>query len=148
MNIIFVCTGNTCRSPMAEGLFKKRLPHISDITVSSRGLAASTGSPASENSVIAASELGADISGHKAAMLSLKDVEAADFIFTMTSSQAQMLKTMVPQYADKIYSVAEYSDCEDISDPYGGDIEKYRRCAADIDSAVDVIYQKIQENMQ
>jgi len=144
MNVIFVCTGNTCRSPLAEGFFKSLLAPDSDIIVGSRGIAAVEGVPVSANSLVAASDMGIDISDHKARSLTLQDVEMADYIFTMTSSQARILKDALPHFAEKIYSLAEFSGCNDITDPYGCNIDIYRKCAFELSEAIKVIYNKIQ----
>lgn len=143
MNVIFVCTGNTCRSPVAEGLFKKLLKDKDNINVTSRGIAACEGEFASANSIKAASELGVDISNHRAHMLTVDDIREANYIFTMTESHATAIKKSLPQYSDIIFSIKEFAKCDDISDPYGGDIEMYRKCSLQIFDSVKKIYHKL-----
>ena len=143
MNIIFVCTGNTCRSPMAEGIFKNLLKDTDNINVASRGIAACEGEFASENSIKATSELGVDISKHRAHMLTLDDIKKSDYIFTMTQSHATAIKNSLPQYSDKVFSIKEFAECDDISDPYGGDIDLYRKCSFQISDSVTKIYHKL-----
>lgn len=150
MNIIFVCTGNTCRSPMAEGFLKQMITGVgvSDVSVSSRGIAASDNAPASRFSVVASSELGADISSHTSRMLSEDDIANADLIITMTSSHAELIRSTFTQYAHKVFPISQYVSCEEITDPYGGDIDTYRECAKQIYDAVQIVFSKISGNVQ
>ncbi len=147
MNIIFVCTGNTCRSPMAEGFFKSLCDNSCAFDVRSRGVAAIDGMSASEYSVIAASELGSDISAHSSHQITHADVSWADFIFTMTSSHASVLKAAFPEFAPKIFSIGEFVGSADVSDPYGGDLSTYRKCAAELEDAVQKIYDKLSDDI-
>ena len=87
--IIFVCTGNTCRSPMAEGYLKSK--NRKDLEVLSRGLAAD-GSPVSENSMLSMKELGIDISDHISKQLSFSDVDSSSIFICMSSSHADVLE--------------------------------------------------------
>ena len=147
MNIIFVCTGNTCRSPMAEGFFKTLSADSVIFDVCSRGVAAIDGIGASEYSVIAASELGSDIANHLSHQITHDDVSWADFIFTMTSSHASVLKAAFPESSQKIFTIAEFAGSVDVSDPYGGDLDTYRGCAAQLKSAVQKIYNKLSDDI-
>ena len=147
MNIIFVCTGNTCRSPMAEGFFKTLCADSGTFEVCSRGIAAIDGMRASEYSVIAASELGADITSHLSHQITHADVSRADFIFAMTSSHASALKAAFPEFANKIFTIGEYALSADVSDPYGGDLSIYRECAAQLKEAVQKIYNKLSDDI-
>lgn len=127
MNILFVCTGNTCRSPMAEGyLESKNLP---DLTIESRGLSAD-GSPVSENSQKAMEEKGIDISFHKSRSLSMHDLGWADKIIYMSPSHKTVLSLYAPE--EKLFMLGD-----GISDPYGGDLDKYRTCRDEIFAEID-----------
>lgn len=145
MNIVFVCTGNTCRSPLAEGILKKIVGDTDDIKVLSRGLAATEFSKASDNSIRAAMQFGVDISNHRSHILTQDDVYSADLVLTMTSSQAQAIRNALPGESSKVYSIDEYTGCGDIDDPYGGDYDVYLKCASQLMDAAKEIYQKIQE---
>lgn len=128
MNILFVCTGNTCRSPMAEGYLKSK--KIDGVTVSSRGLAAD-GSPVSLNSKTAMDEVGIDISGHISKQITADDINKADKIICLsTSHKSVLLSAGVPE--NKLYILGD-----GISDPFGGSIDVYRRCRDEIIAAVD-----------
>lgn len=128
MNILFVCTGNTCRSPMAEGYLRSK--ELDGITVISRGLA-SDGSPVSLNSKTAMAEVGIDISGHISRQITDRDIKNADKIICLSPShRAVLLSAGVPQ--EKLYILGK-----GISDPFGGDITVYRRCRDEIFAAID-----------
>lgn len=129
MNILFVCTGNTCRSPMAEGYLKSL--GIQDISVKSCGLAAD-GSPVSENSVKACKEKGVDISGHISKNITAEDLDWADKIICMSESH----KAYLEPYAMEKLSVLGGG----ISDPFICPIEVYRECRDEIFTAIDRLF--------
>lgn len=130
MNILFVCTGNTCRSPMAEGYLRSK--GIDGVTVLSRGLA-SDGSPVSLNSKTAMAEVGIDIGGHISKQITDSDINKADKIICLSPShKSVLLSAGVP--AGKLYVLGN-----GISDPFGGDISVYRRCRDEIFAAVDAL---------
>lgn len=137
MNIVFVCTGNICRSPMAEGLFKKLLEERGreDITCSSAGLAAPEGSPASINAKIAAQELGVDISEHRSRLLTRAIARDADMIVCMTREHYDVLNSIIPE--EKLYILGG-----GIDDPYGCDLEVYRACAEKIKNSLPVLFDR------
>ena len=128
MNILFVCTGNTCRSPMAEGYLRSK--KLDGITVISRGMA-SDGSPVSLNSKTAMAEVGIDISGHISRQITDRDIKNADKIICLSPShRAVLLSVGVPE--NKLFVLGN-----GISDPFGGDITVYRRCRDEIFAAID-----------
>ena len=132
MNILFVCTGNTCRSPMAEGYLRSK--NIKNISVSSCGLFAN-GSPVSENSKNAMAEIGIDISSHISRPITRKDIEKADKIICMSPSHLQPLSDICK---DKVSVLGS-----GISDPFGLDINAYRLCRDQIIKEIDNLFGKI-----
>ena len=127
IKILFVCTGNTCRSPMAEFIFKdylRRRKLATRFAVSSAGIHAEVGSPMSVNSALALKSLHIRFSPHYARQLTLKDAEGADLIVCMTAAHKRAIGT-----SPKLVTVAELTDGEEVVDPYGGDELVYRKCA-------------------
>lgn len=123
INVLFVCTGNTCRSPMAEGLFADLIRRwkIEGIRCESAGLAAFPGDAPSENAVRAAKEMGTDISSHRSRQLSMPLAELTDLFVCMTSEHEQAIKRAIPDAKTTVLSGG-------VSDPYCGDIWTYRKC--------------------
>lgn len=129
MNILFVCTGNTCRSPMAEGYLKSL--DIPDITVKSGGLAAD-GSPVSENANAVCREKGIDISGHISKQLTKEDIDWADKIICMSETHKAYLEEHAPEKLSVLGG--------GISDPFICGIEVYRACRDEIFTAIDELF--------
>lgn len=137
MKVIFVCKGNTCRSPLAEGLFKDKLQklNIDGVEVTSAGLAAFAGDEVSVNSVNAAKNYGVDISAHRARPLSPYELEDS-LIFCLGASHYNALAPFVDK--DRLFIMGK-----GISDPYGGTQEIYDRCAEEICQALDGVLKTV-----
>ncbi len=125
MLVVFVCTGNTCRSPMAEGIFRVLLRErdVTGVECTSCGLCGCVGMPATDEAVRAAKAYGADISAHRSRPVSRYLLEQGDRFVCMTASHAAALAPYIP--ADKLRVL-------DVDDPFGGGDEVYARCAAQI----------------
>lgn len=138
--IIFVCTGNTCRSPLAEGLFRKlladRLGCSPDelpergYTILSAGLAATVGAPAAMESIEVARHYGADLQSHSSQPLTDKLLEMADRVFTMTQSHRDSILFARPDAADRVHLLSPEET--DIGDPIGGGPREYESCGQEI----------------
>ena len=126
--ILFVCTGNVCRSPMAEGLFRHATKGRTDYQALSAGVGAMDGQPPSPNAVRALKELGIDISRQASRMLTPDLVERADYIFGMTHSHVDQITLLFPTAAEKTFLLREFDETldefeKDITDPIGGSYE-------------------------
>lgn len=142
MNILFVCTGNTCRSPMAAGLMNKiAIEEDLDVRIESAGLFAAEGSPASDEAIEAMKKYDVDLSDHRAKQITPELIEKSDIILTMTAAQKMLLAEVA---ADKTYTLCEYAGTEgDIADPFGGDLEEYEEVAQMIYFALQSISEKL-----
>ncbi len=129
MNVLFICTGNTCRSPMAAALMAK-ISEENDMQVycDSAGIMADTGAPASENAQKAMKRYGIDLSSHRAKQADGEILSAADLVLTMTEGQKMMVSALGG--VKNVYTLGEYSGCGyDVPDPFGGDIGEYEETA-------------------
>ena len=140
MKILFVCTGNTCRSFMAEAMLRDMLKgrELDHIEVGSAGLAAMPGAGPSLNAVKVLSEKEIGPGSHQASRLDLEMLEKADLILTMTQGHKDAILSVRPAIWTKIHTLNEYVGLEekDISDPYGGSEATYRESLASIERAL------------
>ena len=134
--LLFVCTGNTCRSPMAEGfartLLAQRLagtPEEFGFTIRSTGVFAGGGSPPSDHAVSALRELDIDIAGHRSRPAIPEEIGTADRVYCMTASHVDSLTLALPPGKAR-HVVLLDPDGRDLPDPIGGSLADYRACAA------------------
>ncbi len=142
VGFLLVCAGNTCRSPMAEAMLKRLLAERLGCPgdklaergyhVESAGLSAMDGIPASPEAVRVLAARGVDLSGHRSRALTPEMLGRADFIYVMTSGQAQAAARMSPSAAGRLRRI----DDQDIEDPIGGDEREYAACADRIEAAL------------
>lgn len=142
MKILFVCTGNTCRSPIAEGLFKKMLKTkgIEGVEVTSAGLFA-VGEAISKNAHKALLEVECDDVEQYSRSVTPMDVAESDRIYCMTENHRDCLIRGFPQFAHKIEVLGD-----GIFDPFNGSLEIYRLCRDEIKSKLEKVLEWVEAN--
>ncbi|GAB5562084.1 MAG: low molecular weight protein arginine phosphatase [Synoicihabitans sp.] len=152
--IVMVCTGNTCRSPMAAGLLAHALDAetgpLHDFRVVSAGVAAQSGAPASANSVSAMRSVGLDISDHQSQPLTEELVSEAAAIFVMTDTHRAIIQASFEPEPRHVYLLREFMPPEadkDVADPYGGPLRLYETCRDEIVESIPSIVRFLRENV-
>jgi RpiB/LacA/LacB family sugar-phosphate isomerase len=139
--ILFLCTGNVCRSPMAEGLFRHAIKGRGEFRIVSAGLGAVDGEPPTNHSVSAMREIGIDISGQRSRALTAELVRSADLILGMTHSHTDTVALLYPKAAEKTFLLREFDETlepyeKDISDPIGSPYHIYVECRDQIEQGI------------
>ncbi|MGB4026290.1 MAG: L-threonylcarbamoyladenylate synthase [Bacillota bacterium] len=144
LNLLMVCTGNTCRSPMAEGIFRKSWKEAGEpypIQVSSAGVATVPGLPASKEAIQSMKSMDVDISGHRSAPVSYESLERADLVIAMTKAHKQALLARYPEFGHKMATLAEIlpEAGGDVTDPYGKSQEEYDKTAKILEKSIKTL---------
>jgi RpiB/LacA/LacB family sugar-phosphate isomerase len=139
--ILFICTGNICRSPMAEALFRRATEGRGDFRVLSAGLGAVDGQPPTAHSVTAMRELGVDISAQRSRALTANLLQQADYVFGMTHSHVDTIGLLYPAAAEKSFLLCEFDESldpfeKDIGDPIGSSYDVYVHCREQIEQGI------------
>lgn len=154
MKVLFICTGNTCRSPMASALLLKRLQEKSEllepgkVQAFSAGLFANEGLPASPEAIEAMREEGIDIRRHRSSSARDNLIQDADLILCMTISQRNYITDRFPEKSVNTYTICEYTGDKtgEVLDPYGQNLDAYRRSLFQLKLLVDRLTDKIIES--
>ncbi len=149
--VMFICTGNTCRSAMAEGLFKKLLQDrgIKDVQVYSAGIHASTGEYSTDEAITVMKEdYDVNILNHQSVNVKNSNIKEMDLILCATHAQLTTLEYMYPELDHKIFTIKEYAygpeiQDTDIDDPWGYNVEVYKKCAKEIYDSLQKIIEKL-----
>jgi protein-tyrosine-phosphatase len=146
MNLLFICSGNTCRSPLAEALARKVASSrgIDDVNVASAGTNAIDGVPATDEALLVGMERGVDLTGHRSRQLTPAIVSEADLIFVMTPGHLEQVKQMGGR--GKVHVIDEYASEgseNGVADPYGGDLEAYRHTADALEDHLERVFDRL-----
>jgi len=147
IQILLVCTGNICRSPLAAALLERALAEraIEGIDISSAGTGAWDGAPVSEGAYLVGLERGLDLSGHRARLLTRELVQAADLVLTMARHHRARVDELGGE--GHVFVLGEYagreSDEAEVSDPFGGDLGVYRDTCSELEALVQTAVDRI-----
>lgn len=146
MRVLLVCSGNTCRSPMAGALLQHLWNGNEPLEVLTAGTATVQGLPATAHAVTTMQEHGLDLSRHRSQPVTPALLRSVDLVLAMTAGHRDALRAQYPAQAQKIHTLAEYSgSARDVSDPFGGPLEEYRRTARALAELLSAAVSRLQQ---
>ncbi|MDS9472282.1 low molecular weight protein arginine phosphatase [Sporosarcina pasteurii] len=143
MNIYLICTGNTCRSPMAEAILRSK--NMKNVHVRSAGIHAMDGIPIAENAKTLIERADMPYTATSKSVTA-DDVAWADFILTMTDAHKRMLRTFFPDEINKIHTLKGFLELggnEDVYDPFGGNLDTYDQTFTELSKLMEVLERKL-----
>jgi protein-tyrosine-phosphatase len=143
-HVLFVCTGNICRSPLAASLLERALQERGlEVKVTSAGTGAWDGAPASEGAYLVGLERGLDLSGHRARLLTRELVEQADLILTMARHHRARVDELGGE--GRVFVLGEYAGKggDEVSDPFGGDLGVYRDTCQELEALAAAVAERL-----
>ncbi|MGH7531565.1 MAG: low molecular weight protein arginine phosphatase [Gemmatimonadales bacterium] len=145
-NVLFVCTGNICRSPLAAALLERALKQrgLDEVRVSSAGTGAWDGAPASEGAYLVGLERGLDLSSHRARLLTREMVEQSDLVLTMARHHRARVDELGGE--GRVFVLGAYTGREgdaEVSDPFGGDLDVYRHTCGELEALAAAVAERL-----